>query len=333
MRLYAGVVEQYADFARYAGGSSPCFERWALGVTEDEEVQALVAGLPPVKQQPNLVFAAARWHGTPAPAPYELLRRHLLDRWDDVRETVLRRSTQTNEIGRLATLVPVLADLQQRTQRPLALLEVGASAGLCLVPDRVGYRWHTGHDVVAVAPPTAAAPVLSCAVTGPAPLPDHLLSVGWRCGLDLRPVDVQDDDALAWLQTLVWPEHEERRARLAAAAAVAREDPPPVVAGDLLTALPALLAQVPDGLTPVVFHSAVAAYLEPSERRRFSSTMTRLVDDGACTWVSNEAPEVLPQVAAGAPGSSGGRTGFVLGVNGLARASTDPHGASMTWWG
>ena len=43
------------------------------------------------------------------------------------------RSTQTNEAGRCAALLPVLALLPQ----PLALLEVGTSAGLCLFPDRM----------------------------------------------------------------------------------------------------------------------------------------------------------------------------------------------------
>ena len=73
----------------------------------DPEVLALVDTLPEPKRQPNLVLAAARWHGA-APGPYDGLRRVLLDRWDDVRATVLGRATQTNEVGRCAVLLPVL---------------------------------------------------------------------------------------------------------------------------------------------------------------------------------------------------------------------------------
>ncbi len=40
----------------------------------------------------------------------------------------MSKRTQTNEPGRCAVLLPLLAALPQ----PLALLEVGASAGLCL---------------------------------------------------------------------------------------------------------------------------------------------------------------------------------------------------------
>ena len=39
--------------------------------------------------------------------------------------------------------------------------------------------------------------------------------------------------------------------------------------GDLLEALPALVAEVPDDATLVVFHSAVLAYLAPEDRARF----------------------------------------------------------------
>ena len=262
MRLYADVVEQYADFAAYGAGDSPCCEAWARGVTADEELLALLGELPAVKQQPNLVFAAARWHGTPAPATYAVFRRHVLASWPAIRATVLRRSTQTNEVGRLATLVPAFAEVERRTGRPLALLEIGASAGLCLHPDRVGYRWRTSAGVVELAAPTADAPTLDCDVTGPAPLPDRAPTVAWRAGLDVAPVDLRDDDAVAWLTTLVWPEQDARRARLAAAVTVARRDPVRLVPGDLRTALPSLLDEVPDGLAPVVFHSAVAAYLE-----------------------------------------------------------------------
>ncbi len=331
MRLYGDVAEQYTDFAEHAAGESPCFEEWARGVASDAELLALLGTLPPVKQQPNLVFAAARWHGVPAPVPYAGFRRELLARWDQVVETVLARATQTNEVGRLATLVPAFAELAARRGRPLALLEVGASAGLCLLPDRFGYRWVTGSGVVGLSPPTGDAPTLTCTVSGPAPLPGALPVVGWRAGLDLAPVDVRDDDAVAWLETLVWPEQEHRRARLRAAVALARRDPPRLVTGDLTTALRTLLDQVPDGLTAVVFHSAVAAYLEPSDRQSFTDLMTGLVRDRVCSWVSNEGAAVLPDVTASGPRLPSGTPTFVLGVDGRARAWAHPHGASMTW--
>ena len=64
----------------------------------------------------------------------------LAERRDEVEALMLARRTQTNEAARCALLLPLLAALPQ----PLALLEVGASAGLCLLPDRYGYDY-AGH--------------------------------------------------------------------------------------------------------------------------------------------------------------------------------------------
>ena len=51
MLLYDDVVAEYRDFATYAAGDSPCFQEWALGVADDEEVLAWLGTLPPRKRQ------------------------------------------------------------------------------------------------------------------------------------------------------------------------------------------------------------------------------------------------------------------------------------------
>jgi hypothetical protein len=88
----------YAEFAaRETRGISPVYERLSIAVSRDDEMLCL-----PV-----------------------------------IEEQMRSRATQTNEPGRCAVLLPVLAALPQ----PLALLDVGASAGLCLYPDRYSYRY------------------------------------------------------------------------------------------------------------------------------------------------------------------------------------------------
>jgi len=69
MQVLGDVATTYRNFAVYAADNSSCFEEWALGVAEDREVQRWLAQLLEPKRQPNLVFAAARWHGLAAPAP------------------------------------------------------------------------------------------------------------------------------------------------------------------------------------------------------------------------------------------------------------------------
>jgi len=324
--LLEPVAEQYRRFVPFAVGYSPCFAEWAASVVDDPPVMEWIGTLPQIKQQPNLVFAAARWHGVPAPGPYAGLREALLGDDGTIRRTILSRSTQTNEAGRLATLVPAFAGLA--TDGPIALVEAGASAGLCLFPDRWGYEWVTPEGVVRLGPEQ---PRQRCLVEGPAPLPDRLPDVAWRGGVDLNPLDVTDPDATAWLTNLVWPEHDDRRAQLRRAIEVAAAEPPPIERGDLLERLPDLVARASRHGTGVVFHSAVIAYLEEEQRREFTRMMTGLVTEGACHWVSNEGPNVLPTVTATGPAMPAEPARLVLGVDGRAVAWTDGHGRFMTW--
>ncbi|GAA1870814.1 DUF2332 domain-containing protein [Myceligenerans crystallogenes] len=343
MDLYADVATQYIEFARYAAaGGSPCFEAWGLGVAADEEVLAWISALPGIKKQPNLVFAAARFHGLEAPAPYEALRSTLLDDDGAIRATILGRATQTNEAGRLATLTPVFARLSvEAGRRPLALVEAGASAGLCLYPDRWGYDW-TADGPRAAKPGRIRAyggnavvgpePRLTCPVTGDLTLPAAPPEVAWRGGLDLNPLDVRDKDQMTWLETLIWPEHDDRRERLRHAIEIARADPPHLEQGDILADLPLLVADASRHGEVVVFHSVVVAYLPPEDRERFDVMMRRLVSDGACRWVSNEVPGVLPSVVSGAPAPRDD-TSLALAVDGRAVAWSHPHGRSLHWFG
>jgi hypothetical protein len=322
---YSGVQAQYLEFAEHAEGDSACFVEWGRGVAADPEVLAWIDDLPGLKKQPNIVFAAARWHGVPAPGPYAGLREALLSDDGTIRATIMARSTQTNEVGRLATLVPAFAALVP--SGPVALLEAGASAGLNLFPDRWGYAWSTPAGPVRLGPE----PHLPCAVTGAAPLPGRLPEIAWRGGVDLNPLDVTDPDAMNWLENLVWPEDDERRERLWHAVGLARADPPTLVRGDLLERLPDLVAEAAAHGPVLVFHSAVAAYLTDEDRRRFSDLMRGLVADGDCHWISNEAANVFPDVTATAPDGVAEAHHFVLGVDGRMVARTHGHGKYLHW--
>ncbi len=325
MDLFTDIASQYRLFALDAK-ESPCFEDWARRVAEDDDLKGWLAELPQIKQQPNLVFAAARWHGVPAPGPYDGLRRALLDDAGPIRATIMARSTQTNEVGRLATLMPVFARIAAEAGRPLALIEVGASAGLCLYPDRYDYEWRPGHRLTG-----SCGPLLACDVSGDPPLPSTLPTIGWRSGIDLNPLDVDDADAMAWLAGLVWPEQDDRRRRLEAAIGIARTDPPNILRGDLVTDLRGQIELAAPHGQVVVFHSAVVAYLDRETRTQFQASMMELVEAGKCRWVSNEGARVLPDVTATGPDVPDHDPTFVLGLDGRAVAWIQSHGASMRW--
>ena len=124
------------DFAESeVRGYSPTYFEWASAIAHDDVALAMIHQLPLRCQQPNLLLASCRFLGV-EPCPRAVFRKFLLSNWSQIVDVALRRRTKTNEPGRCAVLLPLLASLPQ----PLALLEVGASAGLCLFPDRYSYR-------------------------------------------------------------------------------------------------------------------------------------------------------------------------------------------------
>ncbi|GAA2721241.1 DUF2332 domain-containing protein [Cellulomonas aerilata] len=312
----------YARFAEQdTRDASPVLSEWAAGIAGDDRVLALIDALPRPRRQPNLVLGAARYLGAPD-GTWPDLRSWLLAHWEDVAEVTARRSTQTNEAGRCATLLPHLAAVDG----PVALLEVGASAGLCLLPDRYSYRYDTVDGPVRLDPPDGPGPVvLPCRLDPPDDVPTRLPDVAWRAGIDLAPVDVTDPDDLAWLSALVWPGQDERLARLHAAARLVAADPPRIVRGDLVEALERTAAQAPSGARLVVLHTAVLAYLPEARRTEF----VRRVRDLDATWISNESPGVLTYDGWTDPPAPQVGSRNVLAVDGVPRALTGQHGA--TW--
>jgi hypothetical protein len=315
----ADVYRQFASSE--ARGESRCYQEWAEGVADDPELIGLIDELPEAKRQPNLLFAAARYLGVRA-GGFEDFRTRLLISWQEISQVVQSKRVQTNEPGRCAVLLPLLAALPQ----PLALLEVGASAGLCLYPDMFSYQY---GDLFRIDPPSGpGAAVLSCAIGGHVPVPVTVPEVIWRAGIDLNPLDVTDSADRRWLETLIWPEQDERRQRLAAAIQVARSDPPYLVAGDLNDKVTDLAGQAPSGATLVIFHTSVLAYLDAPGRAAFAAT----VRDLPGYWISNEIPSAV-RFDSLPPSPDPSRLLSVLAQDGRPVAYSSSHGQYLHWFG
>ena len=319
----AAIARRYARFATVeARGSSPVYEGLALDVASSPELLTFLGMLPPERRQPNLFFAAVR-HVRGVPRDGKELTEAVRADGPRVRETMLSRTTQTNEPARCAVLLPVLARLRQ----PLALIEVGASAGLCLLADRYGYDYGRQRIEAPASTPTIA-PTFPCLASAGTPLPLARPQVAWRVGLDLNPLDVHSVTEMAWLETLVWPGQEHRAQRLRAAIDIARADTPKIHRGDLLSDLPALASIAPKNAQLVVFHTAVLAYVaSQADRDAFAA----IVRQTGAVWISNEAPSAFPEFArtAPAPPTPGS---FLLAVDGKPVAWTGPHGQSIDWF-
>jgi hypothetical protein len=357
-----------ADFAGY----SPAYDRIARAMAADPASLALVAGLTPVNRTPVLALAAvhhlvladpgsalaAHYRGEGSGDVWPPFRSLLHERADEVRSLMASRSIQTNEVGRAAALLPGLATVlgvraAAGDGRPLALVEIGPSAGLNLVLDRFGVTY-TGPDgaAAAVAGDPSSVVQLRCELRGGTvpPVPPAPLPIARREGLDLDPVDVTDDDACRWLAACLWPGAADRAARLAGAIAVAREDPPPLHRGDAVADLPGLLGPLPDDVVVVVVATWALGYLSKEGRLAVAAAVDELGRRRDIALLTAEAPQVTPWVppvpastlaaTTDGDGSAGGAgTSTVVGLHDWHRGEVrsrplgvmHPHGRWLAW--
>lgn len=323
------VKTRYRRFAEdECRGYSEHYYRLALEIAEDDWLVDFIAPLPVI--QPNLFLGALQFLTSPEAMPRTAAQARSLveSRRAEVELLMRSRRTQTNEPGRCASILPALPP------GPLALVEVGASAGLCILFDEYAYE----YGGVRLGPEHS--PVrIQCNVTGSPPLPNAVPEIVWRGGLDINPLDVHDEEDARWLLSLVWPEHVERRQRLSAAIRLARTRQVYVRRGDLASDLPTLLTDAPAEATLVVFHTAVLVYVNEANRRRFTDSLTEAAKDRDIVWISNESADVVPEITALAPPvrpadkllgrtliRDGERRDEFLGV-------AHPHGAELHWFG
>lgn len=170
---------------------------------------------------------------------------------------------QTNEVGRSAVLVGGFGVVQDRTELPLRVLEIGASAGLNLRFDH--YAYDTGRQVVGV----PESPVRFAGVwEGEPPRLPARLEVVERRGCDRHPLDPTSEEGRLTLLSYTWPDQLDRVERLLAALEVAARVPVPVDEADAVSWLEHQLAEPRAGVATVVVHSIVLQYLPPDRRRR-----------------------------------------------------------------
>lgn len=233
-------------------------------------------------------------------------------------ELVRTRRVATNEVRRAAVLRPAFVAIARRLIEwglpPSShLVELGASAGLLLAWDRLGYRYGDTVLGAETAPLTLATAWRSA--RPPDPLPPF--TVAQRLGVDTEPVDLDDPNAVAWLRALIWPEHVERAALFDRAIALVRSAAVEVRAADALSFVPGGLDALPGRLPAVVVHAFTV--------NQFSAAMRAQLDQGL-----GEAARTRPIFRVGLEWAPGGaRLEFATYPGGrpalLARA--DPHGA------
>ena len=186
---------------------------------------------------------------------------------------------------RCFALLPIFLTIGLTTQRPLDLLELGASAGLNLLWDRYRYRYLAGTWGSGSAPLELTGGERG---TVPGSLLEHEVTIRHRCGIDLRPLDVHSDDDVRLLRVFAAPN---RRPRLLQAIEIARTQPPELIKGDYLDVLPELLAARDGNALTVVVQTLSSIYLTLEQRAQLWETIEAAGRAGPLAYVWTPTPE------------------------------------------
>jgi hypothetical protein len=214
-----------------------------------------------------------------AAAAWREARRLLAENGQNFGE-LFDRTPQTNEVARSMPLLGGLLAIVSATRLPVALLDVGSSAGLNLRLDRYRYEgegWSWGD---------ARSPLVlrNQTVCG---RPRHLdvrPQIVLRAGCDLHPLDVNGERDCMELRSFVWPDQAERFARLDAAIAVARRVPAEIERADFLQWIPRRAVPREDAVT-IVMHSLVTEHLGETVRDALRAAI-----ETACAAATNARP-------------------------------------------
>lgn len=322
---------RYAAYADRIAPVSPTYEAWARSV--DDDLVALLAEVPEGKRQPELLFAVARRLGADPSDPGAL---RALDR--EARPALVAAlasaTVQANDPRRLGPVVPLFAALAARVDRPLGLVDAGAAAGLCSIPDRVtlDHVPAAGGDRVRVRTAAADPSIhLTVQVSGAVPAPARTpIRIGARVALDPNPIDLAEAGAFDRLVEAVPPEATDRTALMREAARATLAVPPVRIRGTLPRDLDRALDALPDHVEPVVLTTGTLVYVPGADRQR---VVDRLYARGV-HWIALERTGILSGVAATLPEDvdpADPDAFATASLDGVALAVSDAFGTRVRW--
>jgi hypothetical protein len=286
--LYAAILEGVASDVERAGPA------WRLLAGREREPNRSFLPLRLAGAVHRLVLMgripklAALYPSAGGQADLGLAPVRFVDALADHREEVsehLDRPVQTNEVARCAGLLGGFLLVAAETSLPLAVHEVGASAGLNLRFDRYRYTsgdWSWGDP----ASPVRFEDVFDSA-TPPAGIE---LEIASRRGCDRAPLDPRSEDDRLTLMSFVWPDQTRRFELLRGALGIASGDVEvEVERADAAEWAEQVLAERRPGVATVLYHSIVVQYLSPEEGTRLHRAITsagaRATADAPVAWL------------------------------------------------
>ena len=232
---------------------------------------------PPLETRPEVLWEAVKT---------------AIDRHDDALHDFLDSPPQTNEVSRSSALLGMALRFAQRWKMPLALYEIGASAGLNLAFDK--YRYRLGED--REWGKSDALVEIESQWRGTLPPLEAELEIVSRAGCDRNPLDPHEPQSVERLLAYIWPDQRERIERISAALMAAASMPYVVDRADAADWVEARLAEPPtEGVVRVFFHTIVWQYLSDDTKDRitaaFEAAGAAATEETPLVWMYMEAED------------------------------------------
>jgi hypothetical protein len=221
----------------------------------------------------------------------DFCRKHI----QEIQLLLQTKLVQTNEVRRCILLLPAIVLASETVDStPLALIDMGASAGLNLLFDRYGYNYDNRLRCGDLNSPVQ----LFCTLRGLLcpPIPKIMPKIASRIGIDLNPLDINEYDDCLWLLAQIWPNESFnlRAERMRVAVELARHSPPRLITGDLVEILPDIISKIPAGQTICLLHSFSFYELSNHDRGRIGSIIKQFAAKRPIISVTLElSPDLL----------------------------------------
>ena len=272
------LSERFKTFAeKECADSSELYEYLSLKIAKDDEMLELSSYAKEGQPIPNLFLGAvhyllfkgvehklSQYYPSIVEQPKSPKESfpHFKDFCTTYRDQIIsilkEKMVQTNEVRRCGYLYPSFSYAYDIVKKPLALIEIGTSAGFQLLWDKYSYSYNSNeifgdidsNVLINLEIKGENIPILS-KVSPP---------VTHRYGLDLHINDLSNVEDSLWLNSLIWPEHKERRALFEQAleCVMNNKDELNLIEGDGVELLSRIIEQIPNDSTICIFHTHVA---------------------------------------------------------------------------
>lgn len=315
------------------------YEYLSLKIAESEEVLTLATYAPTTQPIPNLLFGAVHYlllsgkkhelsdfypslvaNPGNAHKSFSAFEHFCVVFKQEIIALLKTKLVQTNEVRRCAYLYPCFSYIYNECKQPLALIEIGTSAGLQLLWDQYTYSYSTGtfygatrSDVHIVSTVTSYKKPFLLRKSPP---------VMERIGIDLHVNDLSNDEDYLWLKALIWPENKERVELFEKAVAVARQHEFTLIQGDGIALLPETAAKIPSGRALTIFHTHVANQFTDEAKCELVTNIKRLSEQRPIYHIYNNMWDAKLHLDTYVNGKCTPRT----------IAKTDGHARSFSWY-